>query len=156
MAPVRFNNCPSPRTLIPGCAPPGTRPRPGPVSRSAPARPPATASPRTTGFPALAQYPLPPGGRAPLRMAQTLPHPRPARKRRLMEIYGMAERPLKRERVFPRRHLRYAAESESPRSSTAARRISATLHACAMQPRGRCGGSPSKISDTCPSPASRK
>ena len=39
-------------------------------------------------------------------------------------------------------------------SSTMARRSSATLHACAMQPTGRCGGSPSNISETWPSPAS--
>ena len=32
-------------------------------------------------------------------------------------------------------------------SSRAARSISATLHACAMQPRGVCGASPSKISE---------
>src|SRR5208337_101189 len=36
-----------------------------------------------------------------------------------------------------------------------AREISATLQACAMQPRGRNGCSPSKISDMYPAPASR-
>ncbi len=42
------------------------------------------------------------------------------------------------------------------RSSTAARRTSATLQACAMHPRGRCGGSPSKISAIWLSPPSRR
>jgi hypothetical protein len=32
-------------------------------------------------------------------------------------------------------------------SSTYALNTSATLHACAMHPHGRCGGSPSKISE---------
>src|SRR5262249_5491113 len=38
--------------------------------------------------------------------------------------------------------------------SIATLRSSATLHACATQPRGLCGGSPSKISDTWPRQAS--
>src|SRR5258706_8975904 len=38
-------------------------------------------------------------------------------------------------------------------SSTSTRSNSATLHAWAMQPRGWWGGSPSKISEICPSPA---
>lgn len=41
-----------------------------------------------------------------------------------------------------------AAGFRPSRSSTVARSSSATLQACAMQPRGRCGGSPSKISGT--------
>src|SRR5271157_9856 len=36
-----------------------------------------------------------------------------------------------------------------------AREISATLQACAIQPRGRKGASPSKISEMYPAPASR-
>ena len=37
--------------------------------------------------------------------------------------------------------------------STVARRISAMLQACAIQPRGVCGASPSKISEIWPKPA---
>src|SRR6185369_4766500 len=41
-------------------------------------------------------------------------------------------------------------------SSIIARSNSATLQACATQPRGVCGASPSKISDTWPRQASYK
>src|SRR5579862_8426679 len=43
------------------------------------------------------------------------------------------------------------AASQSARA-TATRSNSATLQACATQPRASYGSSPSKISDTCPSP----
>ena len=43
-----------------------------------------------------------------------------------------------------------AVSTVTPRSSISTRKGSATDHACAKQPRGRCGASASKTSDTWP------
>jgi ribose transport system ATP-binding protein len=50
----------------------------------------------------------------------------------------------------------YQSRAGTSPASTAARSNSATLQAWATQPRGRCGESPSNISETCPRQASSK
>jgi hypothetical protein len=54
-------------------------------------------------------------------------------------------------------HLRRIASALSRAAVMArqARKVSPTVHACAMQPFGVNGGSPSKISPAVPSPAAR-